>query len=93
MATSEYRAEAVIVREQRTMFAPTLDDMIDDDHEVRLLDEALRTLDWTEWESVYIRERATTAHSSASHCRTVALRHDASDSHEPISGICVSAQH
>ena len=29
MATTEYWAEAVIVREQRTMFAPTLDDMID----------------------------------------------------------------
>ena len=48
MATTEYWAEAVIVREQRTMFAPTLDDMIDEDHEVRLLDEALRKLDWTE---------------------------------------------
>lgn len=57
MATTEYWAEAVIVREQRTMFAPTLDDMIDEDHEVRLLDEALRKLDWTEWEDVYKRER------------------------------------
>ena len=57
MATSEYWAEAVIVREQRTMFAPTLDDMIGEDHEVRLLDEALRQLDWTEWEAVYKRER------------------------------------
>lgn len=57
MATTEYWAEAVIVREQRTMFAPTLDEMIDEDHEVRLLDEALRNLDWTEWEAVYKRER------------------------------------
>ena len=57
MATLDYWAEAVIVREQRTMFAPTLDDMIDEDHEVRLLDEALRKLDWTEWEAVCSRER------------------------------------
>lgn len=57
MATADYWAEAVIVREQRTLFSPTLDEMIDQDHEVRLLDEALRLMDWTEWENVYKRER------------------------------------
>jgi transposase len=57
VATAEYWAEAVIVREQRTLFSPTLDEMIDDDHEVRLLDEALRLMDWTEWENVHKRER------------------------------------
>jgi transposase len=56
-ATAEYWAEAVIVREQRTLFSPTLDEMIDQDHEVRLLDETLRLMDWTEWENVYKRER------------------------------------
>jgi hypothetical protein len=48
MATTEYWAEAVIVKEQRTLFSPTLDEMIDQDHEVRLLDEAVRLMDWTE---------------------------------------------
>jgi transposase len=57
MATADYWAEAVIVREQRTLFSPTLDEMIDEDHEVRLLDEALRLMDWTEWECVHKRER------------------------------------
>lgn len=56
MATAEYWAEVVIVREQRTLFSPTLDEMIDEDHEVRLLDETLRLMDWKEWEAVYKRE-------------------------------------
>lgn len=57
MATADYWAESVIVREQRTLFSPTLDDMIDENHEVRLLDELLRNMDWSEWEAVYKRER------------------------------------
>lgn len=57
MATVGYWAEPVLVRDQRTLFSPTLDDMIDEDHEVRLLDETLRVMDWTEWESIYKRDR------------------------------------
>jgi transposase len=53
MVKNEYWAKPLIVREQRAMFAPTLDDMIPDDHEVRLLDEVLRQLDWSEWEAHY----------------------------------------
>ena len=56
MATTTDRwAQPQVVREQMTLFQPTLDDMIPQDHEVRLLDEALRTLDWSAWEANYKR--------------------------------------
>src|SRR5438094_556042 len=57
MATADYWAEPKVVREQIVLFAPSLDSMIPDDHEVRLLDETLRTLDWSEWEAHYPRLR------------------------------------
>jgi hypothetical protein len=47
MGTTYQWAQPVLVREQRTLFQPTLDDMIPQDHEVRLLDETLRTLEWS----------------------------------------------
>ena len=31
----------------------TLDDVIPDGHDVRILDELLRTQDWSEWEAEY----------------------------------------
>jgi hypothetical protein len=46
MGTTDRWAQPRVVREQITLFQPTLDDMILQDHEVRLLDETLRTLDW-----------------------------------------------
>ena len=55
MGTTYRWAQPVVVREQRTLFQPTLDDMIPQDHEVRLLDETLRTLDWSVWEAKYKR--------------------------------------
>ena len=55
MATTDRWAQPQIVREQITLFQPTLDDMIPQDHEVRLLDETLRTLDWSAWEASYKR--------------------------------------
>ena len=57
MATANYWAEPKVVREQIVLFAPSLDSMISDDHEVRLLDETLRSLDWSEWEAEYSRLR------------------------------------
>ena len=47
MATAEYWAEPKVLREQIVLFAPSLDSMIPDDHEVRLLDETLHTPDWS----------------------------------------------
>lgn len=53
MGRSEYWAKPKMVREQAVLFAPTLDEMIPEDHEVRLLDEVLQDLDWAEWEAHY----------------------------------------
>jgi transposase len=48
-------AAAPLNRHQVTLFAPTLDDMIDDAHPVRLFDEVLGAIDFSSWESMYIR--------------------------------------
>jgi transposase len=53
MATSDDWAEAPLSRFQSTLFAPTLDDMIDADSQVRLFDEVLASVDWSEWEAEY----------------------------------------
>lgn len=49
----EYWAKAPRGRDQMVLFAPTLDDVIDAAHPVRLLDEILTTCDWSEWEAQY----------------------------------------
>ena len=53
MSRDRYWAKPKVVRHQAVLFAPTLDDMISTGHEVRLLDETLRRLDWSEWEAHY----------------------------------------
>jgi transposase len=53
MATANYWAEAPMNREQIALFAPTLDSMIAEDDQVRLFDEVLSVLDWSEWEAEY----------------------------------------
>ena len=53
MSRDGYWAKPKVVRQQAVLFAPTLDDMISMGHEVRLLDETLRRLDWSEWEAHY----------------------------------------
>lgn len=55
MATQDGWAQPPMGREQMVLFAPSLDDMIPENHEVRLLDEVLRTCDWTEWCGGYKR--------------------------------------
>jgi transposase len=40
-------------RQQMTLFAPTLDNMIAPDDPVRLVDEVLARLDWSAWEAEY----------------------------------------
>ncbi len=40
-------------REQLVLIPTHLEDMIPEDHPVRLLDELLNLMDWTEYESVY----------------------------------------
>ena len=49
----EYWAKPRMARDQIVLFSPTLDASISDDHPVRLLDELLRGLDWSAWETEY----------------------------------------
>jgi len=53
MATMDYWADAPRTREQMSLFAPTLEATISDDDPVRLFDEVLAGVDWTEWEAEY----------------------------------------
>ena len=53
MATIDYWAEAPMQREQIALFSPTLDSVIGDDDPVRLFDEVLAGIDWSEWECEY----------------------------------------
>jgi transposase len=46
-------AQSLRSRDQIVLFAPTLDATICEDHPVRLFDEVLRQLDFTEWERRY----------------------------------------
>jgi len=50
-------AQPVLARGQFVLIPTTLDDAIPDAHEVRLLDEILRTQDWSSWEAVYSLRR------------------------------------
>jgi transposase len=57
MPAMDYWAKAPLGRDQMTLFSPTLDEMIDEAHPVRLLDEILATCDWSEWEAHYHGKR------------------------------------
>lgn len=57
MACTEYWAELPMQRDQRALFAPTLEAMIGTDDPVRLVDEVLAGLDWSAWEAEYERQR------------------------------------
>ena len=48
-------AVAPIDRGQITLFAPTLDDSLVNEHPVRLFDEVLGGIDFCDWESMYVR--------------------------------------
>ncbi|GEM_PF-3200552 len=50
-------AKAPIAREQRTLLAPTLDDVVAHNDEVRVLAEIPRSLDWSKWEQHYCATR------------------------------------
>lgn len=50
---SSYWQEAPMPRSQQVLFSDTLEDRIPEDHPVRILDEILSLMDWSEWESAY----------------------------------------
>jgi transposase len=53
----DYWARAPRNREQIVLFAPNLDEMIPEDHPVRLFDEILGLCDWSDWEAEYHGKR------------------------------------
>ncbi len=50
---SSYWQDAPLPREQQVLFPDTLEDRIAEDHPVRILDEILSRMDWSEWEAEY----------------------------------------
>jgi transposase len=55
MATLDYWADATLDRYRSRLFTPSLDEMVGKDDPVRLVDETLAEMDWTDWEKVYPR--------------------------------------
>jgi len=53
MLATGYWAEPLLDRERTRVFSPTLDSMIDKDDPVRLVDEVLAEVDWSDWEAEY----------------------------------------
>ncbi|MDP6057589.1 MAG: IS1182 family transposase [Pirellulaceae bacterium] len=53
MLVTGYWAEPPLDRERTRVFFPTLDSMIGDDEQVRLVDEVLASVDWSAWEAEY----------------------------------------
>jgi transposase len=53
MLVPGYWAEPFLDRERTRLFSPTLDSMIDEDDPVRLVDEVLAEVDWSNWEAKY----------------------------------------
>ena len=49
-----YFAQPVLGRNQLVLIPTTLDDAVPDGHDVRILDELLRTQDWSQWEAEYV---------------------------------------
>ena len=46
-------AQPVLGRRQFVLISTTLDDVIPEGHDVRILDELLQTQDWSAWEAEY----------------------------------------
>ena len=53
MLVTGYWAEPFLDRTRTRVFTPTLDSMIDEDDPVRLVDEILAEIDWSNWEAEY----------------------------------------
>jgi len=49
----DYWSKAPNKRNQIVLFSPTVDSWIPEDHPVRLFDEILSNLDWSDWEAQY----------------------------------------
>jgi transposase len=56
-AGMSYFAQPILGRNQRVLIPTTLDDAVSDDHEVRILEEILRAMDWSDWVDEYCQVR------------------------------------
>jgi transposase len=54
---TSYWQDAPMPREQLVLFAETLEQRIPEDHPVRILDEILSRMDWSQWETEYDGKR------------------------------------
>ena len=50
-------ATAKYYRSQLTLLAPSLDDMVPPEHQIRALETLMNDLDWSRWESCYNADR------------------------------------
>lgn len=50
---TSYWHDAPLPRKQLVLFADTLEDRIPEDHPVRIIDEILSAMDWSDWEAEY----------------------------------------
>lgn len=55
--SGSYWARPLMPRSQLYLCAPTLEDLLPEDDEMRLFDALLRELDWSQWENLYGRRR------------------------------------
>mgnify|MGYP003974175437 CR=1 FL=1 len=53
----DYWDRPILKREQMVLFPTKLDEAVPRDHEVRLFDEILRKIDWSDWEERYPNRR------------------------------------
>ena len=53
MLVTGYWSEPFLDRERTRVFSPTLDSVIGKDDPVRLVDEVLAEVDWSDWEAEY----------------------------------------
>jgi len=50
-------ADAPLIRDQLVLFSTKLDEIVPQNHCVRMLDDILERIDWTKWEHLYDRRR------------------------------------
>ena len=75
MLVTGYWAEPFLDRERTRVFSPTLDSMIDKDDPVRLVDEILAEIDWSDWEAEYNGHLGAATDPSTIHRRGYPVRH------------------
>jgi hypothetical protein len=75
--------EAPMPREQLVLIPTALEELIPEDHPVRLVDEILNQLDWNQWEAAYKSTKGRPPiHPSVDHRKGPAIRHGSTRSQQ-----------